>query len=294
MIILSKIDTVTYFKELPFYNKPVEKPKIKRLTDINLLAEFPFYKQLSVTKLNQAFQGCAMSYRVELIEKKDPIVQLEASKLSIKDLFRNLLNERKGIKYQITVQTLLKKYKPNGEIEFAPVYFNSVTKLVINYRFRLEESFQEILYTIDAWINNGSGWIIESTESQYINISTYRPLAGSSYIYLPIELRSTRKGLINIKNNDQKCFLWSHVRHINPSKEYPGRILKIDKRLASIRNYDRIDIPVQEKDFSKIEVKNNICINVFGYEYGLVFPTYVSGQKYEDFMGFLLLIDDDK
>ena len=91
---------------------------------------------------------------------------------------------------------------------------------MINHRFKLEESFQEILYIIDAWINEGSGWIIESIESQYINISTYRPLAGSSYIDLPIELRSPRKGLINIKNNDQKCFLWCHVRHINPSKEH--------------------------------------------------------------------------
>ena len=71
-----------------------------------------------------------MSYKVKIIEKKDPIVQWEASKLSIKDLFSNLLNEAKGFKYQITVKVLLKKYKQNGEIEFAPVYFNSVTKTV--------------------------------------------------------------------------------------------------------------------------------------------------------------------
>ena len=108
--------------------------------------------------------------------------------------------------------------------KFAIVYFNSVTKTVINHRFRLENYFQEILYMIDVWINNGSGWIIELIESQYINISTYRPLSGSSYMDLPVELRSPRKGLINIKNKDQKCFLWCHVRHINPSKEHPERI----------------------------------------------------------------------
>ena len=51
---------------------------------------------------------------------------------------------------------------------------------------------------------------------------------------------------------------------------------------------------MQEKDFNKIEVKNNICINVFGYENGLVFPIYVSDQKFEDSMDLLLLIDDDK
>ena len=70
---------------------------------------------------------------------------------------------------------------------------------------------------------------------------------------MPIELRSLRKGLINVKNNDQKCFLWCHVRHINPVKEHPGRIKKIDKRLTSNLNYDEIEFPVQEKYFSKIE-----------------------------------------
>ena len=102
---------------------------------------------------------------------------------------------------------MLKKYKLNRQIEFAPVYVKSTTKTVINHRFRLENSFQEILYLIDSWINEGFGWIVESVESQYINILTYRPLSGSSYINLPIELRNPRKGLINIKNKDQKCFL---------------------------------------------------------------------------------------
>ena len=73
-------------------------------------------------------------------------------------MFSDLLNETKGFKYQITVKVLLKKYKLNGEIEFTPVYFNSLTKTLINHRFRLENSLQEIFYMIDVWINNGSGW----------------------------------------------------------------------------------------------------------------------------------------
>ena len=188
----------------------------------------------------------------------------------------------------------LKKYKSNKEIEFRRIYFNSKTKAIINHRFELESSFQEILYMIDVWINNGSGWNVESTESQYINISTYRPLSGSFYMDLPVELKSPRKGLINIKNKDQKCFLWCHVRHINPSKEHSERIKKTDKKIAEKLDYDGIEFPVQEKDFNKIEVKNNICINVFGYENGLVFPIYVSDQKFEDSMDLLLLINDDK
>ena len=210
MAVLSKIkshsDAVDYFKELPFYNKPIKKPKVKRLKNIDRLAELPFYEQLSVIKTDQAFKGYAMSYKVEIIERKDPIVQLEASKSSIKDMFSDLLNETKGFKYQITVKVLLKKYKLNGEIELAPVYFNSETKTVINHRFKLENYFQKILYMVDVWINEGSGWIVESIESQYINISTYRSLSGSSYVDLLVELKSPRKGLIIIKKKIKNVF----------------------------------------------------------------------------------------
>ena len=156
-----------------------------------------------------------MSYKVEIIEKKDPIKQLEASKSSIKRLFSDLLNETKGFKYQIALKVTLKNYKLNGEIEFRPVYCNSTTKTVINHKFSLGKSFQEILYRIDNWISEESGWIFELIKFQYINISTYRPLSGSSYIKLPVELRKTKKGLINIKTKDQKFFLWCHVRDIN-------------------------------------------------------------------------------
>ena len=101
-------------------SKNVSK-RVKRLKNIDRLAELPFYEQLSVIKTDQAFKGYAMSYKVEIIERKDPIVQLETSKSSIKDLFSDLSNDTKGFKYQITVKVLLKKYKHNGEIKFKPV-----------------------------------------------------------------------------------------------------------------------------------------------------------------------------
>ena len=84
MAILSKI-------KLPFYNIPIERT-IKRLKNIDPLVELPFYEQFSITKTDQAFKGHAISYKVEIIEKKDPIVQLEGCKFSIKNLFSDLLN----------------------------------------------------------------------------------------------------------------------------------------------------------------------------------------------------------
>ena len=95
--------------------------------------------------------------------------------------------------------------------------------------FSLENAFKEILYRIDNLINEGSGWIVELIESQYINISTYRPLSGSTYVEVPAKLKDPKKGLINIKNNDQKWFLWCMLRHINPVKVHPERITKLQK-----------------------------------------------------------------
>ena len=76
----------------------------------------------------------------------------------------------------------------------------------------------KILYKIDNWINEGFGWIIESIEAQYVNISISSPLSGSTYIQLPNKLKKSVIDLINIKNNDNKCFLCCHIRHLNPLK----------------------------------------------------------------------------
>ena len=83
--------------------------KNQKLKNVDLSAELSFYDQLGIIKTAQAFSGYARSYKVEITENKDSVVQLEASKSSIKDLFNDLLNETKGFKYQITVKVLLKK-----------------------------------------------------------------------------------------------------------------------------------------------------------------------------------------
>ena len=80
-------------------------------------------------------------------------------------------------------------------------------------------------------------------------------------------------------------FLWCYVRHINPAKIHPERVTRKDKKLVNNLSYDGIEFSVREKDCSKTEKKNNICINVFCYESKLTFPIYVSGQKFEKLDG---------
>ena len=151
---------------------------------------------------------------------------------------------------------MLSKIKTDWSIEYSPVYFNSATKTVINSdEYGLDQSFQEILYRIDKWINQGSGWIVESIEGFYLNVSLYSPLIGSTYIELPDELKNARKGLINIQNDDNKCFLWCHIRHLNLIDKSPQRITKKDKELVRKLNYERINFPVSKKDYCRLVIK---------------------------------------
>ena len=165
------------------------------------------------------------------------------------------------------------------ETEFAHVYFNSTTKTVINPdinpdKYKLDKSFQEIPYRIDNSINEGSDWGVESEYREYVNISIFSPLSESAYIELPRRLRSSMKGLINIKSNANKCFLWCHIRYFNPLKIHPERITKADKDMVNNLYYEGIKFPVFKKDFGKIEKKNNICINMFCFKNNLVYPVY--------------------
>ena len=199
-------------------------------------------------------------------------------------MFKDLLDEIKGFKYQITVKVLSRKHKENGGIEFAPVYVNSTTKTAINSKYMLDKSFQKFLYRIGNWINEGSGGLIESVDAEYVNISVCSPLSGSTYIELPCRLKNSMKGLIKIKNSDNKYFLWCHIRYLNPLKIHPERITKADKNMVNDLDYEGIEFPVFKNDFSNIEKKNNICINVFCYENNLVYSVYVSNEKFKNCM----------
>ena len=104
---------------MPFYNTFIERPEMKKLSNIKLLQELPFYDELNIVKNSNAFSGYARSYKVDIVDKKDPLVQLEVSKSSIEDLLKDLLNEIKGFKYQITLAVLLSKIKTDGSVEYS-------------------------------------------------------------------------------------------------------------------------------------------------------------------------------
>ena len=180
---------------------------------------------------------------------------------------------------------------------YKTTFFNGKAKTItkaIDIEHELSMSRQGILNTIDKLVSEGSGWVIDRIDSHYINITTYQPLNGSSYIKLPIELQNPAKGLINIKNKDDECFRWCHIRHLNPQRKNHQRIKKDDKQFIEGLDYTNIEFPVSQKHYNKIETQNSIRINVFGYEKGQPFPIHISKEEFADQMNLLLIAKDKK
>ena len=126
----------------------------------------------------------------------------------------------KGFKFIKTLEVTFEKdtidSKTGKHVSiYKKAFFNGKAKIVTkvdDIEPKLNISRQEILDTIDKWVSEGSGWVIERKDGHYINVTLYKPLNDSSYIELPMELRNPKKGSINIKNKDDECFRWCHIR----------------------------------------------------------------------------------
>ena len=252
-------------------------------------------KRTIITQMQQALEGYTKSFDIELRDNKDPLVQLQESRKAIEYLFDNQLKISKGFKYVETLQVKFIKFS-NGQKTEKNGFFNSKADLILNntnIQSSLQISKQHILNIISQWVSEGSGWTVESIESHHLNIANYSPLKGSSYIELPPEIKKS-KGLINIKNEDNECFRWCHIRHLNPQNKNPQRITKTDKNFIKQLDYSNIEFPVTVKQINKIEKQNNIRINLFGYEEKQKFPIYISQEKFQDHMELLLINKDKK
>ena len=101
------------------------------------------------------------------------------------------------------------------------------------------------------------------------------------------------KGLINLKNKDHKCFMWCHVRLINPQNRNAERINTKDKEMAANLNYSDIVFPLDINDYEKIEDRFQMQVNGFGYE-NKVYPLYISKKSYDQTLNLLLITEKDK
>ena len=216
--------------------KPTRKPPpppIPQVEDHIINVPVPKIKEL-----NKALKGHAKSYGIELQDNSNPLNHFTKTKELVESHLENLLKDMKGFKFIETLEITFEKDSIDSKTGkrvsiYKTAFFNGKAKTITkasDIEHELNMSRQDILNAIDKWVSEGSGWVIDRIDSHYINVTTYTPLHGSSYIELPTELKNPKKGLINMKNKDNECLRWCHIRHLNPQEKDPQRIKKRTKR----------------------------------------------------------------
>ena len=133
----------------------------------------------------------------------------------------------------------------------------------------------------------------------FINIIEYLPLRGNSYIKLPEELQNSKKGLINIQNVDDKCFMWCYIRQLYPRKIHPERITKEDMEIAKNNKYFGLTFPVTRDKIPRFEKQNEINVFVYGYNTENkspypIYPTHYPEEPYDDNLDLLYIEEKDE
>ena len=257
---------------------------------------------MKITEKKKAFQKRVKSFEVAIIERKDPTKQLYYTTPDVAKELESILYRDGSMKAQVTLHITFKKkkirYRDDGQaeevFEYKDAYFNSNAFTILNNDEiieALDKAAEEINNKIAVWLSEGSGWIIVEIRSHFVNIVKYLPLRGNSYVPLPEELRHHKKGLINLKNEDNKCFMWNHNRYKNPKKIHPERITQSDRESVKKLDYSGITFPVTINQINRIEKQNKININLFGYdiEKKAAFPIYISPEHYDDHLELLYL-----
>ena len=196
--------------------KPVPKPRTDRPLQVPKIKE-----------LNRALKGHAKSYEIELQDNLNPLNHFMKTRPLSEMHLEDLLKTMKGFKFIETLEVTFEKDTIDSKTGkcvsiYKTAFFNGKAKIVTkvdDIEHELNMSRQEILNTIGKWVSEGLVWVIDRIDSHCINFTLYKPLNGSSYIELPVELRNPKKGLINIKNKDDECFRWCHIRHLNPQEK---------------------------------------------------------------------------
>ena len=203
------------------------------------------------------------------------------------------LKKHKGIQFHIVVQVTLFKIQRDGNVEKRQPYFCGKNRRMLDmgeFDELFDQSRAKIWSSFDKWLQEGSGWRLQSVDKVFLKMCKYKPIDGSTYIKSP---KSLEHSLINVQNQDNNCFLWSVDAKLNPVQDHTYRVsnYNIDKF-----KLDGITMPMRLDKISKFEKLNDVTINVYmtddkGKD---IWPVFISKKRECDPINLLILQDGEK
>ena len=243
-----------------------------------------------------ALSNFVEKYDIEGLPGILPIEYFREKAPQIKDFLRNHRNTKVMILVCEMEKQIIGKSETTYEQDNA--YFQSRTYINLEkteVKVFLKEMIIEILGNLIIYQKKGSGWYFKEVKRLEIHIVEYKPMRGGSYIPLP-ELIKQKNAIINIKNEDDKCFRWSVLRYIHP-KEIHGERLTDLKKYENDLNFKEINFPVKVQDITKFENNNPDLpgINVFSVnDNNKIYLLRINQKDCQISIDFFLYSEDEK
>ena len=266
-------------------------PGIKKLQE-DIKSIYNRMKLFEVREGFSALREFARVYTIDGVERYDARSFLLYSRENITRILRN--NRRTKVK--LILKCIMEKGITPEEIKIELADFHSKNEVNLDgtneddLYFMMTDIILEILATFQR---QGSGWRLRSIIRLELHTVSYKPLRGETWVPLPKEL-ANKNAIINIKNEDKKCFLWCVLRALNLKDKHPERIDNELKGKENTLNMEGIEYPVSLKDINKFEKQNpTISITVLGYEGKNVYPLRNSNNTDREHKIRLMLIEKD-
>ena len=283
------------------FEKPIRIKEIPKVEEIPKPSDYMFIDEDKPEMVKSAFKKSQKRFKINTTHIHSPVDEMKSKKNVIENLLKENLKSMKSLKFNYGLEIIFTQIAKEDQIKISDIkeILWSSPQIILNENDidkKIDLVISDIMQKITSFSASGaSSLVISKINTQYIDIIEYKPLKGSSYIKLPKALKNPKMGLINIKNEDQKCFAYCLIYHLNQSKikNNPQRV-SIYKQYENTVDFTGIEFPVSIKDIPKIEKMNNISINVFGFEVNSTFPIFISENQTGNSLNLLLISKDEK
>ena len=289
-------DFKEYIKNLnKDYLTPVRLKKLSKQLEKKIQKAVEEQKRIfTPIKGASAFRNSTTQYVIKGDPSYDPITFLKDAKPAMV----NIMNSNRNIKAKLYLNCIMKRTDPDGFSPEKKFAFHSIGDKIILEETDPHEIYQEMTDEIEEEIQKvqeaeGSGWVFVKIIDLTLHTSIWDPLNAGSYIDLPKELKN-RKAIINMKNEDDKCFMWSVLRALNPKDDHPERIDKDLKSKEDTLNMEGINYPVEFRGVDRFESQNlDISVSILGYNKDeKIYPLKISKDIERKHQITLFLIKD--
>src|SRR6202142_1074258 len=224
----------------------------------------------------------------------DPSLYLQSIRPEIVEMLQQGLDMHTNLRWTFGATIFYDRYV-DGEREEIKADFNSPDQILLRpaqIEEQVDAAIARILEAIEEFIQLGSDWVVNRFFSSLTRMAAYRPVGGSRWIPTPSKI-AKKHCVVNVRNKDELCFLYSVAAALHPAKAHTERPSKYKPYLSEL-NITGLTFPLSVESIPKFEELNpDITIHVMAIDLeGFIVPHYASKHRHRKHTISLLLLNE--